>query len=1396
MEKTLENQNENLVPKQSQKVRTDKPRPHQCSICLRGFVRVEHLKRHSLVHTQERPYDCKQCGRKFGRRDLLIRHIRKLHPATQTIETNFESTDEQPKKKLKKSPPEEILANISLQKEDPFVLHPSEFNLKESNKSSSVNHLTSKNIDEELENQNDAVKHSDSILPIRPPLNKEKSGSEGSIPTRKRVRHSSFSAISSSTYNPSSTNLLGNFASTEDLNRQIDETNYLGNMNYFNLKPTVSNGTSQEKGISEVRFSTPPPIYDVIAHPEKHIVHQQEQTQLENAHPHLLNSNYDLENAFSMGNGINNIIDYNQIVTNLESIFPMKKFNFNNIDNDHDLLDNNNNNNKQEISNEKQILPEKSSNNVAEGVFKRRKSNLNFMNLNLSFNNLSIPFFNSKTPTPKLLSQDKDQHAAVKMEPLASVSEYQKFLGDQAMKNSPFLFNNKSSHFTPGLKENKDYFSVKDDFYPQGYFPEESVSNQLVKNKNTQTETSVEEKQQKETNIPVSKIQQAQEKQNQQFALDHNDPWLNKFIESNFEDKIINDKNLKEFKLHFNDVGFDKHFSEDQKSQSQPHNTPKLQKTDMLNLPQIDVNSTESFMTSSKPTVSSEADSKTPASVRTMSPLEILSNIKSGGLKLSELDDDSLAALYKVRQIDLWKDMLSDVNNSESPKTSSKSAVSLSTDDSGNISDLATTLGKSNLVASKATPELETILDKINTKHPQIDKVRKDLEIKKPTITEVLRAQNSSIKPTNLVWFNEKLRQEIMDHHNLSQFPTCKELNQYANLYKEEFHPYFDFIHLQSIKPSLENHALLSSIAAIGTLYSFHLYHATQLFVITRHTIRKILEDYTENKVHDIPLWVIQTMVNLSFVEMFHNSKEINSKVDIHFHTLIRIIQITELAKPLEKLQNPPIDGRNIQNDENEKKKMFEYFIMAQSRIRTCHIVLLVSNLFSALIGMDCRMHSVDLKEGGVPCSQIELFHCNDHLEWFDILKNRYKITIDSKFSLVELSNGGDSYSHCLSYLCNARPNDNPFNTDSTGSNNNNNNNNNFGFGQGGSIHNSDTNLKMFDSFNRNAPDSLFELENLHSSNLSKFTLMSMLLSIHEKIFIERSKNYSTYQWELKSKPIIINLLDTWKTLFLKNGGVFYDLGTIVEINKSPKLRLILPLYYFAKTRKSINISPILKHIWRKNIDGLNKVLDDLVTSCLSANKTFFEGEDYNRNLLTEATLHCLDTIHLWDETATYKIDNSRDKKANISTPIFFITCISSSIIILSVFLQVIELTYQYGGNLTDFEENVWIQSRRILQSLEKRLNTINVDLNRLNLPSEVITPLESLSIQQLQSWKQDPERKTLKKYVINDKLSLKCLYLGLRILLDAPIWPVCLSFGEVLNERGKYLHSKKESNK
>lgn len=40
----------------------------QCSVCSRQFSRLEHLKRHALIHQGDKPFKCDQCSKLFSRK--------------------------------------------------------------------------------------------------------------------------------------------------------------------------------------------------------------------------------------------------------------------------------------------------------------------------------------------------------------------------------------------------------------------------------------------------------------------------------------------------------------------------------------------------------------------------------------------------------------------------------------------------------------------------------------------------------------------------------------------------------------------------------------------------------------------------------------------------------------------------------------------------------------------------------------------------------------------------------------------------------------------------------------------------------------------------------------------------------------------------------------------------------------------------------------------------------------------------------------------------------------------------------------------------------------------------------------------------------------------------------
>ncbi|KAJ1836010.1 hypothetical protein LPJ63_000638 [Coemansia sp. RSA 2711] len=51
-------------------------KPFKCPMCDVCFGRLEHVKRHQLVHTGERQFKCPTCKKTFARKDNMVQHVR------------------------------------------------------------------------------------------------------------------------------------------------------------------------------------------------------------------------------------------------------------------------------------------------------------------------------------------------------------------------------------------------------------------------------------------------------------------------------------------------------------------------------------------------------------------------------------------------------------------------------------------------------------------------------------------------------------------------------------------------------------------------------------------------------------------------------------------------------------------------------------------------------------------------------------------------------------------------------------------------------------------------------------------------------------------------------------------------------------------------------------------------------------------------------------------------------------------------------------------------------------------------------------------------------------------------------------------------------------------------
>lgn len=603
---------------------------------------------------------------------------------------------------------------------------------------------------------------------------------------------------------------------------------------------------------------------------------------------------------------------------------------------------------------------------------------------------------------------------------------------------------------------------------------------------------------------------------------------------------------------------------------------------------------------------------------------------------------------------------------------------------------------------------------------------------------------------SRLFLFDENYRSKIIAGNNLTSnlFPTVDELNSYLNLYQYEFHRYFPFVHLHSLKPTMDNYPLLLSVSMIGALYAFHSSHSMLLSNISWRCVKTYLEG-ARSHYESTPLWLIQSMVLLTFLGIFSNDSSVTKSMKSRIMTMINLVKITKLNLPLENFENPPIESdhaydyqdnpeilaqiRAQYSNPEQLRKNYEYFIRAQARIRTCHTILLISNLFTSLVGLDCSLHSIHLK-CGVPCYYEKLYLCENAVDWAEHL-NKYRLALDSKFSLIHLANGCEDYDHCLMYI-------------STGSQ--------------------------------------YYFEN---SKVSLRTLLSMLISIHEKIFMERSQlsgesnlQMIEVKWRMSSRPVIESMLKYWEALYIKNGGILTrNRDNIPTINESPSMRLIIPLHLFANIRKSINICPVMNKAWIKDWEGMNEVVDNLC---------------YDMESLREATDYALSIIDFWADTVSVMKNAERTA---LRTPIFSITCMFSSILIVSEHMKRVE-TWSQGFDLSNphspiinaSDRLLWLKSEKVLKKIEQHLLPKGYNLQSysefLRVQAKGALDVEVLDNELAQrAVRPDTPMAETAAVITKARLSTRSLYLGVRILGDAPIWPIALLFAHVLQARAIY---------
>lgn len=580
---------------------------------------------------------------------------------------------------------------------------------------------------------------------------------------------------------------------------------------------------------------------------------------------------------------------------------------------------------------------------------------------------------------------------------------------------------------------------------------------------------------------------------------------------------------------------------------------------------------------------------------------------------------------------------------------------------------------------------------------------------------------------------SENVRKYIIEQYNLTQqqFPELDELNQYLGLYELEFSKYFPFIHIPSLRidENIDQIPLILSMASVGALYSFHAKNSSTLFNFSRFLIHNFMEkQMNSSNLYEIPLYISQSLLLHMFLGMFHNDSEITMLISRQLASLVSLVKNTKLDMPLEIIELPHQVTCNLNNSDDDDLIVdsHKYFIKAQSRIRTCHVLHFLCSLYGTLTDNKVEFTMNDIR-CGTPCPNEKLWEAKDPNEWLNELNNT-NIIIDSKFSLIRVSNG---------------PNYN---------------------------------------------DIWKDLKNLTLNEIvgtrSMLTLLfSMLNYIHcEHRVLESSDGMQDgtkiAEWRFNQRPYIETLIKTWEASFIKNGGLLVPRGqNIHNISRDCVLKLSLPMLSFIKITKCVYISPILSKVWAKDWTGMNNEIMKLARDV---------------EALRDAVNYSLDILNLWIEIISINNDAEKTSVRTpifFLTCLFTATLlVSEYLFITEVWAHKFLQTPDRYTNLTTSDRVLWLRAETIFKKIEKNLlpsgsnNQSYSEYLRVSANGALDVAILDDSIARLAL--EPGELSPIAKIIRDGRLSSRCLSLGVRILADAPVWPFALVFAEALKSR------------
>lgn len=585
-----------------------------------------------------------------------------------------------------------------------------------------------------------------------------------------------------------------------------------------------------------------------------------------------------------------------------------------------------------------------------------------------------------------------------------------------------------------------------------------------------------------------------------------------------------------------------------------------------------------------------------------------------------------------------------------------------------------------------------------------------------------------------------------MSHVDSKDFPSLESLKYYAQMFEFGFNKYCSFIHLPSLKnvrgQNFETVPLLLAITAIGSLYAYNNHDALLLFNMSKYHIQGFFErELTVDNIQfkKIPLMAHQCLVLHIMLSLFFNEPNVIDITARQIKSMIGLIKSTNFNEPLEQSIIPPQPAPHglMINDEIKPiiQHNYDYFILAQSRIRTLHTFYILQVFRSSITGSPIMFPATMMKSGSY-CNNHELWWSPNASSWYNAVCK----TSPPNWSIVELSNG-TTVNELISYLQNPNP----------------------------------------------------------LSNIPNANLLTILFNIHEQVGADlRASDFSYINWNVEKRPKYHHLMNNWQIIFYRNGGNL-DTSSMNcdQYSNSPDLKQIIPLWYMLKMKMDINLDTTFTHIFKKDYVSMNKELDlmDYRESNYSVlSKSLNSGYSILDLWIQTTETNSLDVRETTVRTpvflfcgllasilvvATY-LDflEQQCKRRDISNQelMEWLRCQETFTKMEKVLTPSVKSVY--SDILTKDMQNLSIVTdsvRNKIIKLSEERSKCDDDLSRgvdLDLNRDLVMKLNQ----------------EIRDYVIKNNLSNKAFYLGIRVFADAPVWPAAMGFAEALQIRATHL--------